>query len=108
LGETGPTLREERLPLPLWLIPGLMLLAALGPWPYGYYVLLRLVVCLASIAIAWRLRESNAPVMWALVALAILYNPVVKIALARQVWMVVNVVSVVPFAYAGMRRRPAT
>ena len=95
---------SERLPLALWLVPTLMLVAALGPWPYGYYVLLRLVVCLASIAVAWRLREGSGPLMWAFVALAILYNPIVKVPLGREVWMVVNLISLAPFAYAGLHR----
>jgi hypothetical protein len=34
--------------LALHLIPAAMLIAALGPWPYGYYTLLRLVVCIVA------------------------------------------------------------
>jgi hypothetical protein len=93
----------ERLPVALWLVPALMLVAALGPWPYGYYMLLRLVVCLASIAIAWRLREGSGPLMWAFVALAILYNPIVKVPLSREVWMVMNLISLAPFGFVGLR-----
>ena len=98
----------QRLPLALWLVPALMLVAALGPWPYGYYVLLRLVVCLASVAVAWRLRERSGPLMWSFVALAILYNPVVKVPLGREIWMVVNIISLAPFACAGLRSSRTT
>lgn len=103
--DRAPGASGDRLPLPILAIPAVMLLLALGPWPYGYYVLLRLVVCLASIAIAWRLRESNALGMWAFVALAILYNPIVKVPLAREVWMVVNVFSITPFGWLVLRQK---
>ena len=99
---------EERVPLVLLVVPALMLLAALAPWPYGYYVLLRLVVCLASIAIAWRLRGGNHPILWAFIGLAILYNPVVKVPLGRPLWSVANVISVAPFAYLVLRGRRTT
>jgi hypothetical protein len=104
LTDSAPGSRGDRLPLPVWAIPAVLLLLALGPWPYGYYVLLRLVVCLASIFIAWRLKKKGEALMWAFVTLAILYNPIVKVPLGREVWMVANLISLVPFAYVGLRR----
>lgn len=89
----------------LWLVPAVMLILALGPWPYGYYVLLRLVVCLAAAFIAWSLRTSTTPLTWAFVCLAILYNPIVKVPLGREVWMVLNVISVLPFGIVGWKSR---
>ncbi len=36
--------QKRMLLIPGWIAAG-MLLLAVGPWPYGYYQLLRLVVC---------------------------------------------------------------
>jgi len=38
----------------LWLIPATMLVLALLQLPYGYYTLLRLVVCLTAAIIAFQ------------------------------------------------------
>lgn len=100
-GETG----ARSVPLILIGVPAAMLAAALAPWAYGYYVLLRLVVCLASIAIAWRLRERGGLLTWAFVALAILYNPIVRVPLGRDIWMIVNLMSLVPFGLLALRQR---
>jgi hypothetical protein len=45
--------------------------------------------------------------MWAFVALAILYNPLVKVPLGREVWMVVNVFSIMPFGWLALRDKRA-
>ena len=38
----------------LWLVPAAMLFAALAPWPYGYYRLLRVVVCICCGVLAYQ------------------------------------------------------
>ena len=38
----------------VWAIPAAMLIIALAPLPYGYYTLLRIVVCGASAFLAWQ------------------------------------------------------
>lgn len=94
----------------LWLAPIALLIAALAPWPYGYYALLRLAICGASIWLAFNLINSRAlnGLGWAFVGLALLYNPVFRIHFERDVWMVLNVISTIPFALIGLaskRRR---
>lgn len=68
---------------------------ALFPLPYGYYVFLRWVVCAVSLAAGVRLvqqrRATIALLGW---ALALLYNPLVRVSLSREIWSVVNVVTV--------------
>jgi hypothetical protein len=108
---TQPPKAPERLPFALWLVPAAMLLLALAPLPYGYYMLLRLVTCGTAAALAWwGLRASSAPVLgWLMVGVAILYNPVFKIAFSRQNWSVLNVATVacfLLFAWLDYRRRP--
>jgi hypothetical protein len=72
-----------------------MLLIALAPLPYGYYRLLRLVVCVCAGMIAYRLHEDEGATFWmiALAALAVLFNPLILIHLTRETWAVLNVAS---------------
>ena len=70
-----------------------LLLLCLAPMPYGYYQLVRFVSMVAFAVMAWNYYEKKQEV-WAIVfgALALLFQPLVKIALGRLVWNVVDVI----------------
>jgi len=90
-GSLGPAFRHHWI---LWVGPVVMLLAALLPWPYGYYNLLRFCVCGAAAFLAYQQwTHDNAASKWVvmLVAIAFLYNPLVPIHLTREIWTVLNV-----------------
>jgi len=73
-----------------------MLLVALNPEnPYGYYVLLRWVVCGIFAFLAFKaLEEEKIEWVWALGITAAVYNPFIKMHLGRELWSIVNVVTV--------------
>ena len=84
----------------LWLVPVGLFVAALFPWPYGYYNLLRLTVCGVSAWIAYeQWRQDDAVSGWVVAfgAAALLYNPVLPIHLTRGIWSVLNVVTAALF-----------
>ena len=73
-------------------VAAVMLLGALGRWPYGYYTLLRIVTCGAAgygafVAYEWQRRMW----VWIMVAVAVLFNPVVPVHLTREIWGVIDV-----------------
>ena len=69
---------------------------ALADWPYGYYQFLRIVVTGYCIWVAWSASRSGAEAWtWIFSILAILYNPVFKISMSRDVHAVVNIVTAV-------------
>lgn len=70
----------------LWLIPAAMLVLALFQLPYGYYTLLRLVVCLTAAIIAFQSWPKGQ--MWAIAFgfVALLFNPLIIVALDRETW----------------------
>ena len=93
----------------VWLLPAVLLMLALLPWPYGYYIFLRLIVCPVAGWIAytqWRHDQAFSGWVVALAAMATLYNPVVSISLTREIWSVLNVLSAVVFYshYVVVRR----
>ena len=68
------------------------LLACLLPMPYGFYTLVRLAA--AIIAACWAARfyaERKAPLAVTAAAVAVLFQPIVKITLDRLTWNVVDV-----------------
>jgi hypothetical protein len=75
-----------------------LLLGALARWPYGYYVFLRWVTCVAAVAVAavaYSLRLVWAVWLFALVAL--LFNPLIPVHLTRSIWRPIDVIVAVLF-----------
>ena len=84
----------------LWLGPTVLLAAALLPWPYGYYHLLRLVVCAVSGWIAyeqWKHDDAISGWVVAFGGVALLYNPLMPVHLSREIWSVLNLASAALF-----------
>jgi len=84
------------------LIPGFlaapMLFASLGQWPYGYYTLLRFVVCGAAgytafVMYGW----GRIGLAWLFGFIAVLFNPLVPIHLSRELWQPIDILCSVSF-----------
>lgn len=91
----------------LFAVPGVMMLLALSDMPYGYYQVLRIVACLASVvlsAAAWKAGREGWAAAFAL--LAITFNPIIRLALEREQWAIVNLVAALCFfvGYSASRR----
>lgn len=72
----------------------LCFLALLPGLPYGYFTLLRLAVCCVCIYSAvWQFEEAKAWLGWICILMALLFNPIFKIHLNRDIWVVVDVLT---------------
>ncbi|MCC6229859.1 MAG: hypothetical protein IT432_11600 [Phycisphaerales bacterium] len=90
------------------MVAAAMCVFALADLPYGYYTLLRLVVCATSISVGLQLVMTGR-VRWSLLAwgVALLYNPLVRVGLERDVWAMVNLGTAATLMVgAWMMRRP--
>ena len=88
-----------KLPHPYTIIACAILALAFAHMPYGYYNFLRIAVCLYSIFLAvslWRPQQVNYRSLLA-IACAILYNPLWRIALTRDSWLIANAVTIALF-----------
>ena len=73
------------------LVAGMLLFGVL-PLPYGYYPLLRLVVCgVFSFAAYHAFQKSHGLYPWILVLTAVLFNPIVPVHLPKELWAVLDV-----------------
>ncbi len=77
-------------------IASLMLLWALNPAnPYGYYILLRWVCCGAFAYLAFQaFAQEKQGWVWILGVTAAVYNPVLRVHLTREIWSVLNVITI--------------
>lgn len=80
---------------PVHTAAAVMLLLALLPWPYGYYQLLRVVICIASCIITWQVFRAKRT-GW-MVIMTILFNPIAPIFLTRDVWALVDIIAAIVF-----------
>ena len=75
-----------------------LLIAAFAEWPYFMYVLLRVFICGSSAYIANRLyKENRVPLTWLFGTIAVLFNPVLPVRMARLDWQAMNVIAAVIF-----------
>lgn len=79
------------LPKPIIIIAIVAVLAALLPLPYGYYQLLRVLMCgvFAYAAFsAWNVLPQG--LLWVICGFAFIYNPLLPLHLGREIWTIVN------------------
>lgn len=85
---------KDSLPKPVIYIAAGLLFIGAAPLPYGYYTLLRIV---ATVVFVWAavisLRRKYAILPWAFGILAVLFNPLLKIYLDKEVWAVIDISS---------------
>ena len=91
-------------------IAALMLLAAVGEWPYAYYQFTRWVVCVAAVFVAWKgwtFKQTWA--LWAFGIAAVLFNPLVPFHIKRDTWQVIDLLAAAMFVVGVVvLRRPTT
>ena len=77
----------------LYLILAALLMLCLAPMPYGYYQLVRFIALVLFAVFAYNTwRQEQRPLAVVLGALALLFQPFVKVALGRALWNIVDVI----------------
>lgn len=69
-----------------------MLFVGAMPMPYGYYTLLRIVVFFVFAYLSYLMHKEGKEIWpWVLGLVAIVFNPVLKIYLPKDVWSALDV-----------------
>lgn len=73
---------------------GFLLVALFDGLPYGYFTLLRFVVCAVGAYVAYKIYESDNDSLWVWLfgGIAILFNPIIPIHLTREVWWIIDLI----------------
>jgi len=91
----GVPQHKKRIPIAQITGIGMLIWALVPSNPYGYYVLLRWVICGIFIYLAVEahgLKKSGW--VWALGIAAAIYNPIIRVHLNRDVWSFVNLATI--------------
>ena len=76
------------------IIPILFLIIAVlfNGLPYGFFTLLRLIVCISALYLAWTIRGGGKHWVAAVfLVIAILFNPIIPVHLTREIWLYIDV-----------------
>ncbi len=91
------------------LIAAAMALVAIANLPYGYYTLMRLVVCATAIfVVVVGAKSGQMWAVWLYGILALLFNPVVPVHLTKGLWQPLDIVTGAALVGAAIvvRRKP--
>ena len=85
----------------LWLAPAIVLLIAILPLPYVYYVGMRWIVAGAAGYLAWQEFSQNGQkansYVWVFGVIALVFNPIMPIHLFKVLWIAINLASTAVF-----------
>jgi hypothetical protein len=83
------------------IIVTILLIMAVGiDFPYGFYNYLRIVItcyCIYEIIQKYKVFKDSINYYIIYILIAILYNPIIKISLDKEVWQVINIITIVLF-----------
>lgn len=79
-------------------ISAVILLIAILPLPYGYYTLLRWVVCLSAIFSAWVFGGlEKKSWLFLMTVIALLFNPIAPVHLDKGTWVIIDFIVAILF-----------
>jgi hypothetical protein len=83
-----------------------LLLGALGNWPYGYYQLLRWAVLIIGAYSAY-LAYEKGKVTWAWIfgIIAVLFNPILPFYLSKNTWQFIDIAAAIVFFISFFKKQ---
>ena len=90
-----------------FLIPaGLLIIAPLLSFPYGFYTLLRLIITITTGLIlynTYKISKGINEVSIIFAFILILYNPIFPVHLSKEIWMPINFITAGIYIYGYFR-----
>lgn len=92
------TKTQKQIITPSIVVMILLFIAIFPIEEYGYYILLRWIVCLTAIYIAYFSYEAEKIYWsWTMGIIALIFNPLIPFHLGKDVWIIVDFISAVIF-----------
>lgn len=82
------------------------LLICLMPMPYGYYILIRYISAIAFGVMAYDYYYQKQKKMYVItLSLALLFQPLIKLPLGRDIWYFVDIVTAIFLIYLFLSKK---
>ena len=89
---------QKQIIIPSIVVMILLLIAIFPIEEYGYYILLRWIVCLTAIYIAYFSYEAEKIYWtWVMGIIALIFNPLIPFHLGKDIWIVVDLIAAIVF-----------
>lgn len=89
------------------LILAILLFLCLLKMPYGYFQLVRFLALIGFGILAFQANQQNKQTeMFIYVALVLLFQPFLKIALGREIWNIIDVVVALGLLISFFKKKP--
>lgn len=83
----------------------LLVIAIIGGMPYGYYKFLRLFIFATSCIYLYKNKENKSNFIYSWFVLGLIYNPIIPIYLSKDIWCVINIVSIVYLVFYLLKNK---
>ena len=88
------------------IVGAILLLLCILPMPYSFYTIVRLAMTIISGYLAYNYYSQNKKELAiTFLIVAILFQPFIKFALGREVWLVVDIVTAIFLLILAIRKR---
>lgn len=88
----------------LWVVIAAVGIALLPTLPYGYYLIMRWIVCASSAWLALSsYRSGREDWTWIWGVIAGVYNPIFPVHANREIWSIVNLATIAVAAWYGLK-----
>ena len=92
-------MKKLKIILPIASIIMLLLAIPKGLFPYGYYNLLRLVVCGTGAFLAViSYKGKNTAWAWTMGIIAFIFNPIFPMHLGKEIWVIIDIAIAIIFS----------
>lgn len=81
------------------------LFVAVAPMPYGFYTFVKIIVCGCAGVACYQLWDKGCKGPWLYVwgVITILFNPLIPISMEKEIWMVIDALAGLIFAYSAYK-----
>lgn len=79
-----------------WYIPAVLLFLGVFSLPYGYYMLLRVIVFVSAL---YLISQNKDAWLFVFLGIAILFNPVFPIYLVKAIWIPIDIAVGILYIY---------
>ncbi|NQT79222.1 MAG: hypothetical protein HQ555_02365 [Candidatus Aminicenantes bacterium] len=90
--------KKKPILLPSIIVAIFLLIAVMPIKEYSYYILIRWIVCLAAIYIAYCSYEAEKIYwIWIMGVVALIFNPIIPLNLGKGIWTIIDVITALVF-----------
>ena len=78
------------------LISGILLLVAIGGWPYDFYVFVRFVVCGSALYLSyWSIKLKRPVITFLISGVGVLFNPIFSFEFPYETWQIFDAIGAI-------------